>query len=212
MPGVFSSKRNFLFDLDGTLVDSTGLHAGAYREALKPIRPDLAAAFDYAPVAGRPTREIFRELGFHDPELTELTRRKQQLYAAAVERGEVIIFDGVIALLAQLHEQGRRLFVVTGGNRASVQRVLETTDLKTYFEGVTTADDVQTGKPSPEPFLYTLARHGLSAAESLVIEDAESGVRSALGAGLEAVLVHSTLQLPGVTNVGTFKNLAALLT
>jgi HAD superfamily hydrolase (TIGR01509 family) len=212
MPGAFSSKRNFLFDLDGTLIDSTGLHADAYRETLKISRPDLAAAFDYAPVAGRPTREIFYELGFHqEPELTELTRHKQQLYQAAVERGEVGVFDGVISLLAQLREEGRRLFVVTGGNRTSVHRVLEATGLKKYFEGITTAEDTRNGKPFPDPFLQTLAKHGLTAPDSIVIEDAESGVRSAQGAGLEVVLVHTTLQVPGVTNAGTFENLAALL-
>ncbi len=212
MPGVFSSKRHFLFDLDGTLVDSTPAHARAFVGALERDHPTLAREFVYAPFAGRPTREAFIALGFQDePELADLTRLKQRLYREAVERGEVIVFDGVRPLLQRLREMNRRLFVVTGASRISTQRVLALTGLAEFFEGVTTAEDTASGKPAPEPYLHTLKSHGLSGGDCLVIEDAESGIRSALAAGLDAVLIHTSFQWPDVTNVETCAKLAALL-
>ena len=205
-------KRHFLFDLDGTLVNSIPAHEHAFIETLRVHYPALAESFDYAVFAGRPTREVFLALGFdHERELAELTRRKQHLYRAAIERGDVALFAGAKSLLEQLKKSGRRLFLVTGASRISTRRVLEWTALADYFEGITTAEDAHPGKPSPEPYLHTLASHGLGPQDCLVIEDGESGIRSAQSAGLDAVLIHTELQLPGIMNVGNCENLASLL-
>jgi HAD superfamily hydrolase (TIGR01509 family) len=212
MPGAFSSKRHFLFDLDGTLVDSTAAHARAFVGALQPNHLLLARDFDYAPFAGRPTREVFLSLGFQEgPEIEELTGRKQQFYREAVERGEVTVFAGAVPLLTRLREKGRRLFIVTGASRVSTERVLLRTGLADFFEDITTAEDATPGKPAPAPFLHALSRHGLEGRDCLVIEDGESGIRSAQGAGLDVVLIHTDLQWPGVTNVQTCEKLATLL-
>jgi HAD superfamily hydrolase (TIGR01509 family) len=212
MRGAFSSKRCFLFDLDGTLVDSSMAHARAFVETLQPGHPDLAQSFNYPLYAGRPTRDVFLALGLRaEPELSELTLRKQQLYRDAIERGDIIVFAGVRSLLAQLHQNGRRLFLVTGASRASTERILEVAKLTKVFEGIIAAEDISGGKPSPEPYLHALTTFGLEKSDCLAIEDAESGIRSAQAAGLEAVLIHNDLEIPGVTNVGNCENFAALL-
>jgi HAD superfamily hydrolase (TIGR01509 family) len=212
MPCAFSSKRHFLFDLDGTLVNSIPAHERAFIETLKIHYPQVAENFDYTIFAGRPTREVFLALGFNDElEINELTEGKQRFYREAIERGDVTVFAGAKSLLAQLRKSERHLFLVTGASRISTHRVLELTALTDYFEGITAAEDTHPGKPSPEPYLYTLATYGLDPHDCLVIEDAESGIRSARGAGLDVVLIHTELQLPGAINVGNCENLAALL-
>lgn len=212
MPGVFSSKRNLLFDLDGTLVNSVPTHRRAFVETLQVRHPDLAKKFDYTVFAGWPTRDVFSALGFQEEgELKELTATKQRLYREAVERGEVELFPGAKSLLEQLQENGRSLFLVTGASRISAQRILEVTGLLAYFQGITTADDTHPGKPSPEPYRYTLARYHLEPSDSLAIEDSENGIRSAREAGLEAVLIHADFQLPEVTKVINCEELAELL-
>jgi HAD superfamily hydrolase (TIGR01509 family) len=212
MPGAFSSKEHFLFDLDGTLADSVPAHERAFIETLRIRHPVLAENFDYAPFAGQPTRQVFFALGFGDErELMELTSHKQQLYREAIERGDVTLFPGVESLLAQLQARGHRLFLVTGASRKSTRRILELTALAGYFEGIITAEDVYPGKPSPEPYLHVVTHFGLRHQACLVIEDGESGVRSAQSAGLDAVLIHTELQLPGIPNVGNCENLASLL-
>jgi HAD superfamily hydrolase (TIGR01509 family) len=212
MPGAYSSKRNFLFDLDGTLVDSSAAHARAFVDALAPAHPKLADNFEYPPFAGRPTREVFVALGLRDePELTDLVYRKQQNYRAALERGDIAVFAGVVSLLEQLQKNGARLFVVTGASRVSTERVLEMTKLSRFFEGVIAAEDVSSGKPAPDPYLHTLTRYGLEKEDSLAIEDGRSGIVSAQKAGVEVVLIHTDLEIPGVRNVGDFATFTRLL-
>jgi HAD superfamily hydrolase (TIGR01509 family) len=212
MRGAYFSKRNFLFDLDGTLVDSTAAHARAFVEALRPGRPELAKVFDYGPFAGRTTREVFLALGVSDEtERDELVRRKQGLYRAAIERGDVEVFAGALTLLQQLLHEGARLFLVTGASRASTERVLERTKLGKCFTGITTVEDGPLGKPAPDLYLHALASHGLEKQDCLVIEDGASGIAAAQAAGIEAVLIHTDLEVPGVVNVRDCRTFARLL-
>jgi HAD superfamily hydrolase (TIGR01509 family) len=212
MRGVYSSKRNLLFDLDGTLVDSVPAHARAFVETLRNRHPEMAGDFNYTIYAGWPTRDVFVALGFRDEsELIELTERKQRLYREAVTRGEIEMYPGAKSLLERLQNEGRSLFLVTGASRISAQLILEGAGLVVYFQGITTADDVHPGKPSAEPYLQTMARFHLDPEDSLAIEDSESGVKSALDAGLATVLIHADFQLPDVIKVKDCEELALLL-
>jgi HAD superfamily hydrolase (TIGR01509 family) len=212
MPGEYSHKGHLLFDLDGTLVDSSPAHAAAFVAALRPDHPGLAARFDYPAHQGRPTAEVFRLLGLIDPaQVVALTARKQQMYRAELAAGRVTLFPGVRALLQQLAGAGRRLYVVTGASRASTTQALAATGLDVFFADVTTADDATPGKPDPAPYRHTLIRHHLTADTCLVIEDAANGVASARAAGIDVVLVNTNLNLPGIPNLGPVAALSAVL-
>lgn len=211
MPGVFSSKRNFLFDLDGTLVDSIGAHTRAYVGALGANHSEMAKRFDYARFAGQPTRQVFGELGIVEPELAELTRRKQEIYRRALEKGEVRLFPGVDDLLVRLREGGCRLFIVTGASRISAERILERTKMGKWFEGMIAGEDATAGKPSAAPYLLALSKYDLKAAECLVVEDGESGILSARAAGLDAVLMHTNLKMDGVVHVRDCANFLTMV-
>ncbi|MDE3196444.1 MAG: hypothetical protein KGN84_08875, partial [Acidobacteriota bacterium] len=65
------SRESFLFDLDGTLVDSNACHERAYLSALGPRLPELAARFNYEPCKGRRTKDALRDLGLTGEALIE---------------------------------------------------------------------------------------------------------------------------------------------
>lgn len=212
MLGEYSHKAHLLFDLDGTLVDSSHAHAAAFVATLRPDHPGLAARFDYPLHQGRPTIEVFRLLGLTDPaQIAALTVRKQQLYRTDLAASRVALFPGVRPLIQQLADAGKRLFVVTGASRASATQTLAATGLDRFFAGVTTADDVTPGKPDPAPYRHTLARHQLAADACLVIEDAANGVVSARSAGIDVVLVNTDLNIPGISNIGPVAALSSLV-
>ena len=183
-------KTNYLFDFDGTLVDSSPLHDWAFREVLKTELPAALAQFDYEQARGRATSEVFLECGVTDPaERQRLTALKQRCYQQAVGDGRLRVFPGAAEVLAALSRAGRDLYLVTSGGRSSVELALAATGLAHYFRGVVTASDVNRGKPAPDLYLEALRRFGLDPSSCLVIEDAPSGAEAARAAGLDVIIV-----------------------
>jgi len=187
------THRNLLFDLDGTLVDSTPLHEWAYRQALQEYAPELLERFDYSSIAGWTTLHAFQQLGVAEP-VDRVVKRKQALYREAVHAGRLEAFPGAREGLAAAARAGHRLYLVTSASRAGAEVALARSELSSFFEGTVTADDCQQGKPNPEPYLLCLSRYQLSAAESLAVEDSDGGASAARAAGLQVARVHS----PGV--------------
>lgn len=190
-PAALLGARAFLFDLDGTLIDSSEAHSTSYREALAEVSPDAARAWVYGPHKGKRTRETFIDVGFDDPAVIErLTRHKQAGYLRRLAAGEVELFPGAQEMLAWLGAHGRRAVLVTGASRQSTDAVLARVGIGPLLEGMVTADDVSRGKPDREPFTLALRRFGMVAAESVAVEDGGSGVASARAAGLRVIGVH----------------------
>jgi HAD superfamily hydrolase (TIGR01509 family) len=187
---AIAAARSFLFDLDGTLVDSTRAHDRAFRATLARVSEEKARTFVYARHKGKKTPETFRDLGFEDGRMVEtLSERKRRAYRDFVAKGAVALFPGVMDLLEMLSRHGRGSFLVTGASRRSTREVLERLAIARFFRGIITADDVRLGKPHPESFAEALRRNALRADECVAIEDARTGIRSAKAAGLRAVIV-----------------------
>lgn len=185
-------KTAFLFDLDGTLLDSSSLHEKIFREVLTDDAPQFLERFDYEALKGKSTTESFRGLGIVESGgLEALVSEKQRRYRAAVLAGELRLMPGAREILRLLQRRRKRLFVVTGGSRRSVDAALDATGVQTFFEGVITADDVACGKPAPDGFLLCLDRSGLPAVRAVGIEDSISGLEACRAAGLDAVLVNN---------------------
>jgi HAD superfamily hydrolase (TIGR01509 family) len=182
----------FLFDLDGTLVDSSALHDHAYRRVLAEHAPWLLAGFDYESVKGKSTEDGLAAAGIRDPEaLVRLAALKQLHYRAAVLGGQLEPIAGALELLTALRGRGHALYLVTSGSRGSVSIVMEATGLDVFFSGIVTASDVVNAKPAPDAFLLCLQRYSLAPEDCVVVEDAPSGVAAARAAGLAVIGVNN---------------------
>ena len=180
----------YLFDLDGTLVDSTPAHERAFHDVLRQEHPELLIRFDYRMVAGLTTPAAFRSLGLPDAEATRCALLKQKHYRAAVDAGRVREMPGATMLLKQLKARGADIGVVTSASRISAMKALETNALMPHVDIVVAAEDARDTKPKPDPFLTALAKLQADAARSVAVEDAPSGFLSARAAGLKVIGVH----------------------
>ena len=207
--GDLRSRRSWLFDLDGTLVDSRAAHERAFRQALEEIAPELLDRFEYR--GGTSTVETVERLT-RDPALTgEITTRKQTLYRTAVADGKIQAFAGAIPLLEILRGEGAVSYLVTSGSRGSVEKVVASHALMRFLAGVLTGDDVPINKPDPAIYREARRRWRLRNDDIVVVEDSPFGVSASLGAGLFTVQVHAKAVESGAVGIRTLVDLASLL-
>lgn len=181
----------YLFDLDGTLVDSSPVHERAYRHILGREHPALLPGFDYRAIAGRTTLDAFCGLGLTESDARHCTLLKQSHYREAVAAGAVREMTGAKDLLAMLKTRGALIGVVTSASRASASRTLEVTGLAQHVGTLVAADDVAVSKPAAAPYLAALAQMQTDAAHAVAIEDAPSGIASARAAKLKVIGMHN---------------------
>jgi HAD superfamily hydrolase (TIGR01509 family) len=186
---LLSRKRLLIFDLDGTLVDSSPLHARAFTEVFAPH----GIAIDYARIAGMTTAaavdRLVAEAGLalDEAERGRLVGAKRERGLELIER-ELAAIDGAVDFVRAAALRSR-LALCTSGSRRSVDAALAKVGLAGCFAPVITAEDVTRGKPDPEAFLQALEQTGTAAVEALIFEDADSGLAAAKSAGIDALRI-----------------------
>jgi beta-phosphoglucomutase family hydrolase len=182
----------YIFDLDGTLIDTMPLHYRAWDRAMRAA--GLPHALDeelFYKLGGVPTRRVAELFGEHyglklNPDL--VFDAKEALFTEL--QADAKLIEPVVAFARQMHAT-HPMAIASGGPRVIVERSLEITGLRPLFRAVVTADDVKHGKPSPDMFLLAASQLGVAPKECLVFEDAEPGIQGALAAGMKVVRVPS---------------------
>ena len=182
----------YIFDLDGTLIDTMPLHYRAWDAAMRAAGLPHALDEDYFyALGGVPTRRVAEMFGERynlklDPDL--VFHAKEALFTEL--QGDAKLIEPVVDFARRM-QATHPLAIASGGPRVIVQRSLEITGLRHLFSAVVTADDVKHGKPSPDMFLLAAQQLGVPPEQCLVFEDAEPGIQGALAAGLKVVRVVS---------------------
>lgn len=180
----------YIFDCDGTLADTMGLHYEAWKLALEPHGADLPEDLYYQ-WGGRPTKEIVEALNEMQGLYMDADRIvvvKEGLYHSLIPQVQPI--ESVIAVARSMHGK-KPMAVASGGGRNSVTKTLTSLGLMELFDAIITSEDYKNGKPAPDPYLEAARRLGVSPAGCLVFEDTQIGLESARAAGMECVLVDS---------------------
>ncbi|MET0263197.1 MAG: HAD family phosphatase [Rariglobus sp.] len=186
--------KGYIFDLDGTLINSMPLHYRAWDDAMRQhglmevLNEDLFYSF-----GGVPTVRVAELFGAHygltlDPRAVETTKEKMFLERLkAVEHiAPVVEFARQVALTHPVS-------IATGGMPEIALPAIKAAGLDDLFKIVVTPQDVALGRGKPEPDMFLLAaeKMGVPPAQCLVFEDAEPGIRAAQAAGMQFVRVPS---------------------
>jgi len=188
--------RAYLFDCDGTIVDSMPLHYIAWKKALAewncPFEEELFYSW-----GGRPVREIITALnemhGLAMP-VDSVAKRKESLYFELEDQLKAI--PDVIEHIEAKHGH-IPLAVVSGSRRTSVLHSLSALGLVEKFDVLVCAEDYARGKPAPDCFLKAAEQLGIAPEDCLVFEDTEMGIEAAKEAGMSWVRVPAPLERIG---------------
>ena len=177
--------RGYLFDLDGTLVDSERETAEAMARALSRGQGIALEQYDRDYIVGRSWIAIYDSLVARYPQLT--WSRAETIAQTAMLRDEVFaelgitVLPGARSVLGWTADHPRAL--VTGSSRVEVAQVLPLIGPEAAFAVIVAAEDVSRSKPAPDGYLAAIARLGLAPAECLVIEDSVAGIEAGRTAG-----------------------------
>jgi beta-phosphoglucomutase family hydrolase len=178
----------YLFDCDGTIVDSMPLHYVAWKRIFDEHGCEFSEERHYA-WGGMPTEEIIAALNAEQGlslSPAEVARQKEEYYYEIIHE-----LKAVPEVLEHIHaSHGQVPFaVVSGGTRDSVTRSLGALGLLDRFETLVCAGDYANSKPHPEPYLMAAERLGVEPKDCLVFEDTEMGIQSATAAGMASVKI-----------------------
>jgi beta-phosphoglucomutase len=182
-----------LWDLDGTLIDSSELHYEAWAEVMRELGRPLDRTV-FAQSFGSRNDRILRELlqvSGSDEEIRGLSQRKEQLYRDHVRTRGAPLLPGAADWLSRLKLAGWRQALTTSAPRENIDATLEPLGLRHHFDAIVSADDVGRGKPDPLVFLTAARDLGLPAARCVVVEDAPAGLEGARRAGMASIGVLS---------------------
>lgn len=196
------SKYGFIFDMDGTLVDNMRFHMRAWTAMLAENGIENDGRDFLVNTAGKTNREIIPQFfpNVSDADLKRLGDRKEELYRALF-KPELRAIAGAVAFLEESKKLGIKMAVATAAPVENMEFILDGLDLRKYFHAITTAADVQNGKPDPEVFLISAEKLGVETQYCIVFEDALNGFEAAKRAGMSSV---------GIATVNSIDEILAL--
>jgi len=183
-----------LFDLDGVLINSTPAVSRVWRKwaVEHGFNPEEVVARAH----GRPSLTTIREYlpkANHEAENREVERREIE------DLEGVVPLPGALDLLASLPEE--RWTIVTSCTRALAEVRIKAAGLPLPRKMIT-SNDIQHGKPNPEPYSKGAALLGFPAEECIVLEDVPAGVRAGKSAGARVVGFTTTVEAPALEEAG----------
>lgn len=189
-----AALRAVLWDVDGTLLDSAEYHYQSWRETLD--QEGFALTRErFGTTFGQRNAEILRSYfrpDLSDAEIARIGDAKEARYRELMRLGGVEPLPGVRRWLQHLQATGWRQAVASSAPAENVHTILAALDIAHFFDAITTAEDVERGKPDPQVFLVSAAKLAVPATRCIVVEDVPAGIEGAHRAGMPAVGVLSS--------------------
>ena len=199
-----------LFDVDGTLTDTTYLHALAWWRALVDAGHDVAMAAVHRLVGMGSSELLTSLLGHDDAGLSDAHGRQYQRL-----KGEIRPLPGARDLLEAVSGRGAAVVLATSAKQRDVGDLLRSLDAEAWIDHVVHAGDVEEAKPEGDIFSAALEAAGCPPERALVVGDTVWDVEAAAKVGVPTVAVltggHSTADLLDAGAVAVYRDPADLL-
>ncbi|MFT8318951.1 MAG: pyrophosphatase PpaX [Sporolactobacillus sp.] len=183
--------QTFLFDMDGTLVNTNQLILTSFQYTLDRYFPGQYTKEDLIPFIGEPLEVSFNQI---DPQLTDEMVAVYREHNSRYHDQMVTEFPLVHETLSELKKSGCALGVVSTKKWDMVDRGLQLTGIDHYFDTLVTSDDVQRLKPDPEPIQIAMERLSADPERTLMIGDSPSDLLAGSRARVQTAAVSWSLK------------------
>lgn len=181
---------NYIFDFDGTLMDTSGVILSTIKATIKnmglPDKTDEECRSIIGIRTDEAGRYLYPDLDISNAEFAKVFRSN---YDRLQKDAHETAFPGVIETLTKLRDNGCRLAIASSRRLVSLTGYLNKLGIKDCFDIVVGADSVTKGKPDPEPVLTVLKSLGWNADDTLVVGDADVDIMMGNAAGCKTCAV-----------------------
>ena len=185
------TKKAFIFDLDGVIVDTAKYHYLAWKK----IASELGIEFTHEHnellkgVSRVRSLDIILGLGEVDASQAQkdqwLIQKNEDYLSYLVDMDQSEILPGVMSVLEFL--KANQQPIALGSASKNARPILEKTGILSYFDAIVDGNDVSNAKPDPEVFLQAAQKLGISNEKSIVFEDSVAGIQAANIASMTSI-------------------------
>ena len=174
------SERLMIFDLDGTLYDTSAVNYAAYARAFQLYGYTLDYTYYCKVCKGCHYTSFFSALGIKKEEFDKIHNQKKSLYGQYVKKAREnrALFDFVERL-----KDDSYLAVVTTASKRNCNELLQAFGKVSLFDLVLAQEDVQQLKPNPEGFLKAMVHFSMTPEKTVIFEDSMEGIQAARQTG-----------------------------
>ncbi len=191
-----NQKKAFLFDLNGTMIDDMQYHIKAWHRILNELGANISLEKMKEECYGKNDELLERMFPgrFTEAEKQHMSLEKEKQYQLQY-KPHLALLPGLHQFLKEAKTLEVKMAIGSAAIMFNIDFVLDTLDLRSYFNAIVSADEVMVSKPDPETYLSCAELLAVAAADCIVFEDSPKGVESALRAGMKAVVI-TTLHEP----------------
>jgi HAD superfamily hydrolase (TIGR01509 family) len=204
------SKRAFLFDLNGTMINDMPYHIRAWYNILNSLGANISIERMKEECYGK-NHELLERIfpgRFTYAEKDAMSMAKEREYQKAF-LPHLELIPGLDEFLRRAYAANVPMAIGSAAIMFNIDFVLDNLDIRKYFHAIISADDVKHSKPDPETYLKCAAKLEIDPGECIVFEDAPKGVECALNSGMKCMvltIIHEKHEFPSSKNVIGFVN------
>ncbi len=183
-------KKYILFDNDGVLVETEKWYFTANYEILRSMGITLdEKRYREIMISGESAFLLAEEEGYDSDTIEKARNKRNQLYQHYI-RTEEITIPGVEDVLLSL-KATYKMGIVTSARREDFELIHASRTITDHMQFVLCSGEYKRSKPHPDPYIKGLELLGGEKNETFIVEDSQRGLRSAVNAGIECVIVEN---------------------